>query len=51
VIGVHPITPGSEIQYNTPGVNLNDACKLTYFITVENVGSSVVEFYFRGQAI
>lgn len=51
VIGVHPITPGSEIQYTTPGVQLNDDCSLTYLITVSNVGPSVASFFFRGNPI
>ncbi len=51
VVGVHPITPGSELQYTTPGVQLNSNCSLTYWLTVTNVGSSVATFYFRGTAI
>jgi hypothetical protein len=51
IIGVHPISTGNQIQYTSPGVQLNEDCSLTYLITVSNVGTSIVEFYFRGTSI
>ena len=51
VIGVQPITPGSEIQYTVPGVQMNDDGSTTYWITVRNVGPFPVRYHFRGNAI
>ncbi len=48
VIGVQAITPGAEIRYEVPGVQLNQDGSTTYFVTVTNVGSVAAQYHFRG---
>jgi len=51
VIGVQPGTPGAELRFETPGMQLNADGSATYFLTVSNVGSTTVQYAFRGQAV
>ena len=51
VIGVEPGTPGIELRYDTPGMELNPDGSATYFITVTNTGSAPARYAFRGAAV
>jgi hypothetical protein len=51
VIGVHPVTPDAELQWDDAGVVLNGNCSLTYFLTVRNVSANAATFRFRGAPI
>ena len=51
VIGVQAVTPGAEIRYEVPGVQMNQDGSTTYLVTVTNVGSVAAQYHFRGAAI
>jgi len=50
-IGVHPATPGGEIRFEIPGMQMNADGSTTYFLTVTNVSSFAVQWHFRGGAL
>jgi IgA peptidase M64 len=51
VIGVQVTTPGAQIQYDTPGMQMNADGSATYFLTIRNVGAIPAQFHFRGSAV
>ncbi|WP_380705267.1 hypothetical protein [Salinithrix halophila] len=51
VIGVKPATPGSELRYSEPGVQMNNDGSTTYYMTVKNVGPFSVQYYWVGNTI
>jgi hypothetical protein len=50
VIGVQAITPGDELDIDSPGVQRNPDGSTTYFLSVINPGASDIVFHFRGSA-
>jgi hypothetical protein len=48
VIGVQATTPGDELRFETPGVQLNGDGSATYYISVINPTASTITFHFRG---
>jgi hypothetical protein len=50
VIGVQPNSPGDEIDVSNPGEQNNSDGSTTYFLTVTNTGSNVVQYSFTGAA-
>lgn len=48
VIMPHPISPGAELRWEAPGVILSDDCRITYFLTIRNVGPTTAEYHWRG---
>jgi hypothetical protein len=51
VIGVQVTTPGAEVLYDTPGMQMNADGSTTYFLTVRNVGSVAAQYHFRGSVL
>jgi hypothetical protein len=51
IIGVEATSAGGEIQWTTPGMQINGDGSATYFITVTNVSPVTVNYSFRGSAI
>jgi hypothetical protein len=50
MIGVQTITPGAEIDYSTPGIQLNANGSVLYFVTVTNRGNIPAQFHFVGSS-
>ena len=50
VIGVQAITPGDELDIDSPGVQRNPDGSTTYFLSVINPSASDIVFHFRGSA-
>ncbi len=50
MIGVQAITPGAEIDYTNPGMQVNADGSVQYFVTVANKGSAPVQFHFTGSS-
>jgi hypothetical protein len=48
VFGVQAMTPGDELRFETPGINVNSDGSTTYYITVINPTTDTVTFHFRG---
>ena len=51
IVEAQPITPGCEVDFSGPGVQVNADGSSVYFITVTNRGSQPAQFHFRGSAI
>ena len=51
VIAPHPISPSAELDYSMNGIQLNDDCSLTYWITTRNIATVAVQFFYRGNNI
>jgi hypothetical protein len=50
MIGVQAITPGAEIDYTNPGMQVNADGSVLYFVTVTNNGRVPVQFHFTGSS-
>ena len=50
MIGVQAITPGAEIDYTNPGMQVNADGSVLYFVTVTNNGTAPVQFHFTGSS-
>ena len=48
MIGVQSITPGAEIDYANPGMQLNADGSVLYFVTVSNKGNIAAQYHFVG---
>src|SRR5919108_912209 len=48
VIGVRPNSPDDEIDISSPGMQTNPDGSTTYFLTIENVGSTAARYSFTG---
>jgi hypothetical protein len=48
MIGVQAITPGAEIDFTNPGIQLNADGSVLYFLTVTNKGNVAVQYHFIG---
>jgi hypothetical protein len=46
-LDAYPLNPGSELIYKDFGCSMNDDGTLTYYVTVVNVGSYVVNYKMR----
>jgi hypothetical protein len=51
VIGVQVVTPGGEIDYTEPSMQVGADGSATYFITVRNVSPLALEYHFCGSPI
>ena len=51
VIGVQAVTPGDELDTESPGIQRNADGSTTYFLSVVNPGTSDVVFHFRGSSL
>lgn len=51
VIGVQSLTPGVEIDYESPAMQSNADGSVTYFVTVTNMSSIAGQFHFVGLPI
>jgi len=51
IVEAQPITPGCEVDFSGPGVQVNADGSSVYFITVTNRGNQPAQFHFRGSAI
>lgn len=48
VIGIQAVSPGSEIDWTSPGMQRNGDGSTTYYVSIRNFGSNVVQYHFRG---
>lgn len=50
-LGVQPVTPGVELDWDTPGMQKNPDGSTLYWITVRNNNVVPVTFHFRGSML
>ncbi len=51
VIGIETVTPGVEIDCDTPGMQMNADGSTTYLVTISNASAVAVQYHFRGIAM
>ena len=50
-IGVQPVTPGAELDWDTPGMQKDAGGGTLYWITVRNKSAVPITFHFRGSVL
>ncbi len=51
IIGVQVVTPGVEMRYGPPSVEINPDGSTTYLVDITNAGAVPAEYHFRGAPI
>ncbi len=50
MIGVQAITSGAEIDFTSPGIQVNSDGSVLYFVTIMNRGSVPAQYHFTGSS-